>query len=212
MTLWAVAHQAPLSPVHGIFLARILEWVAFSFSRGSSLPRDWTQVSCIAGRFFTHWATKEAAVPMALTVILDHFHSTFVSGLWVLMGFWGFQGSWMQNLPVWAAAGMWRLGPVGRVLHRHISLLKSSFLDVHNPRGHHVHGFIYGFVLFKKSLMQKTPSCIKRKDIIVGWASHWQLKSLSSHLIHIQICLMPFEWVMVSFSSSLKMKVIIQPN
>ena len=45
--------------VHGILQARILEWVAFSFSRGSSQPRDWTQVSSIAGRFFTHWATKE---------------------------------------------------------------------------------------------------------------------------------------------------------
>ena len=38
--------------VHGIFQARILEWVAFPFSRGSPQPRDQTQVSCIAGRFF----------------------------------------------------------------------------------------------------------------------------------------------------------------
>ena len=45
---------------HGIFQARILEWVAFPFSRGSSQPRDWTQVSCIAGGFFTSWATREA--------------------------------------------------------------------------------------------------------------------------------------------------------
>jgi len=39
--------------VHGILQARILEWVAFSFSRGSSQPRDGTQVSQIADRFFT---------------------------------------------------------------------------------------------------------------------------------------------------------------
>ena len=39
--------------VHGILQARILEWVAFPFSKGSSQPRDQTQVSCIAGRFFT---------------------------------------------------------------------------------------------------------------------------------------------------------------
>ena len=39
--------------VHGIFQARILEWVAFPFSRGSSQPRDRTWVSCIAGGFFT---------------------------------------------------------------------------------------------------------------------------------------------------------------
>ena len=39
--------------VHGILQARIPEWGAFPFSRGSSQPRDQTQVSCIAGRFFT---------------------------------------------------------------------------------------------------------------------------------------------------------------
>ena len=44
----------------GILQARILEWVAFPFSRGPSQPRDRTQVSCIAGRFFTSWATREA--------------------------------------------------------------------------------------------------------------------------------------------------------
>ena len=38
----------------------ILEWVAYPFSRGSSLPRNWTGVSCIAGGFFTSWATREA--------------------------------------------------------------------------------------------------------------------------------------------------------
>ena len=46
--------------VHGIFQARILEWVAFPFSRWSSQPRDGTQVSHIAGGFFTSWATREA--------------------------------------------------------------------------------------------------------------------------------------------------------
>ena len=46
--------------VHGILQARILEWVAFPFSRGCSQPRDWIQVSCIAGGFFTSWATTEA--------------------------------------------------------------------------------------------------------------------------------------------------------
>ena len=45
---------------HGILQARTLEWVAFSFTRGSSQPRDWTQVSSIAARFFTSWATREA--------------------------------------------------------------------------------------------------------------------------------------------------------
>ena len=49
----------PGSSVHGIFQAWILEQVAISFSRGSSQPRDRTQVSCIAGRHFTVWATRE---------------------------------------------------------------------------------------------------------------------------------------------------------
>ena len=46
--------------VHGFLQPRILEWVAFPFSRVSSKPRDWTQVSCIAGRFFSSWATRDA--------------------------------------------------------------------------------------------------------------------------------------------------------
>ena len=50
----------PGSPVHGILQARILEWVAVSFSRGYPQPRDQTQVPYIAGRFFTILATREA--------------------------------------------------------------------------------------------------------------------------------------------------------
>ena len=46
--------------VHGILQARILEWVAIPFSRGSSQPRDQTQVSSIVGGLFTSWATREA--------------------------------------------------------------------------------------------------------------------------------------------------------
>ena len=46
--------------VNGILQSRILEWISFPFSRGFSQPRDWTQVSCIAGRLFTSWATREA--------------------------------------------------------------------------------------------------------------------------------------------------------
>ena len=50
----------PGSPFPGILQARILEWFAISFSRRSSWPRDWTQFSYTAGRFFTNWATREA--------------------------------------------------------------------------------------------------------------------------------------------------------
>ena len=57
-TLWTLTCQAPLSM--GILQARILDWVAMSPSRGSCQPRDWTQVSRIAGGFFTIWASREA--------------------------------------------------------------------------------------------------------------------------------------------------------
>ena len=46
--------------VHGILQTRILEWVAYLFSSGSSRPRNWTGISCIAGRFSTNWAIREA--------------------------------------------------------------------------------------------------------------------------------------------------------
>ena len=50
----------PGSSVHGILQVRILESIAISFSRGSSQLRNQTQVSCIAGSFFTNWAMREA--------------------------------------------------------------------------------------------------------------------------------------------------------
>ena len=58
----------PGSSIHGILQARILEWVAISFSKGSSRPRDWTWVSCLVGRRFNLWATREA--PHASKVML----------------------------------------------------------------------------------------------------------------------------------------------
>ena len=58
--LFVTLCSPPGSPVHGILQARVLEWIAISFSRASSRPRDWTQFSCIAGRRFNLWATREA--------------------------------------------------------------------------------------------------------------------------------------------------------
>ena len=69
-TPWTVACR---SSVHGILQARILEWVAISSSRGSSQPRDQTQVSCIAGRFFTIWANREALVYWSVLVNIWSF-------------------------------------------------------------------------------------------------------------------------------------------
>ena len=58
----------PGSSVLGIFQARILEWITISFSKGSSQPRGQTLVSCIAGRVFTVWATKETPKQMVYII------------------------------------------------------------------------------------------------------------------------------------------------
>ena len=58
--VWLCSHMG--YPVHGILQARILEWVAFPFSRGSSQPRDQIQVFCIEGGFSTSWFTRKALV------------------------------------------------------------------------------------------------------------------------------------------------------
>ena len=77
--------------LNGIHQARVLEWVAFPFSRGSSQPRDWTQVSCIVGRFFTSWTTREALSPEGPQTVskwwkkrstLEKNHKTKLSSLW----------------------------------------------------------------------------------------------------------------------------------
>ena len=65
----------PGSSVHGILQSRILEWVAIPFSRGSSQPRDWTQVSHIAGGFFAIWATREAPTNIIYSVIYTYIFS-----------------------------------------------------------------------------------------------------------------------------------------
>ena len=77
------------SSVHGIFQARILEWVAISFSRGSSNTREWTWVSRIAGRFFTIWATREAHMSHIIeqwTSYLNSRHTATSSGRFVYLG------------------------------------------------------------------------------------------------------------------------------
>ena len=63
----------PGSSIHGIFQARVLEWVAISFSRGSSQPEDRTQVSHIAGRRFAVWATRES---LFLSTDWNSFHTS----------------------------------------------------------------------------------------------------------------------------------------
>ena len=67
--------------VYGIFQARILEWVAYPFSRVSSWTRDRTQVSYIAGGCFTIWATREAHIYINICIYI-----TLI--LWLRANFW----------------------------------------------------------------------------------------------------------------------------
>ena len=59
-TLWDLRSCSPLgSSICGILWTRILEWVAFPFSKGSFIPRDWSQVACALGRFFIAWTNRK---------------------------------------------------------------------------------------------------------------------------------------------------------
>ena len=69
----------PGSSVHGILHARILEWVAMPSFRGLSQPRDQTQVSHIAGGFFTVWATREGTLHWYFILIFLHWYSILIS-------------------------------------------------------------------------------------------------------------------------------------
>ena len=66
--------SSPASSIHGILQARIVEWVAIPFSRGSSQPRDQTRVSHNAGIFFTVWATREARLQWYNIIIQLYFN------------------------------------------------------------------------------------------------------------------------------------------
>ena len=79
LTLWDTTDCSPPgSSVHRILQARILEWVAISFSRGSSQTRDGTQDSCIASRFFAIWVTREA---LAISLLLYSLFYSSIKGL-----------------------------------------------------------------------------------------------------------------------------------
>ena len=86
----------PGSSVHGIFQARVLEWVAISFSRGSSQPRARTRVSRSVGRHFTVWATREA-----------------LKNLQVLLKLYTHQFSCSNGLIVWPLLNLLSLCSVG---------------------------------------------------------------------------------------------------
>ena len=104
--------------VHGILQARILEWVAYPFSRGSSQPRNWIRVSCIAGQFFTNWVIRK---PFSL-------HST-----WYYLGF-----SSVQSLSrVWLFATPWTTAHQASLsITNSWSLLKLTSIESVMPSNH----------------------------------------------------------------------------
>ena len=71
-----IDYSPPGSSIHGILQARILEWVAMPFSRGSFQPRDRTQVSCITGGFFYHLSHQGSPVSSITCVV-----TLFLSGV-----------------------------------------------------------------------------------------------------------------------------------
>ena len=119
--------------VHEILQSRILEWVAVPFSRGSSRPRDWTQVSHIAGVSLTSeppgspilcilevlcWVAPSlwysVIISLGITAILRHFYNSVLNFLWV---------------------GKWSLEPVIVLTNTvFMRLLRSIFIIVHNSR------------------------------------------------------------------------------
>ena len=85
-----------LSPwIPWILQARILEWVAYPFSRGSSQSRNWTRVSCMGGGFFTNWAIREAKnLTLVVCFLLplkrerkDVWHLQPISSIWRPLAF-----------------------------------------------------------------------------------------------------------------------------
>ena len=91
MLRFPVNRSPPDAPVHGISQTRILDWIVILFSRESSQPRDWSQVSYIAGRFFTIWATRKAQFPRRQGRPLSAPTRTFLAIGWIfwLLGYLG---------------------------------------------------------------------------------------------------------------------------
>ena len=88
-SLWPMDCSPPSSSAHGILQVRILEWVAISFSRRSSQPRDWTRIPHTAGGFFTVWTTREAQEYWSVCVcvcVWNHFsHVQLFTTLWTIV-------------------------------------------------------------------------------------------------------------------------------
>ena len=92
-------HSPPGSSVHGVLWARILEWVVIPLSRESFQPRDRTQVSCIAGRFFTIWTTRKVLLWMSLMQSFEGLNETKGGGRSNLL-FFPWLTTWVETFHI----------------------------------------------------------------------------------------------------------------
>ena len=118
--LWDPMDCSPLgSSVHGILQARILEWVAIPFSRGASWPRNRTWGSCITGKFFTIWATREAKgeKKRLQDQNWDKFVEANFASMWKCFLTKEMSGLWGRRPGELASGWSWGSGP--RVAGRH---------------------------------------------------------------------------------------------
>ena len=126
LTLWDPMDDSPPGSAHGILQARILEWVAILFSSGCSWLRNQTQVSCIAGRFFTIWTTTEALIVDG-TVQIQRKKSSFLT--------WGNLSCFLQSFFDWLDEShphLWMAICFTQCLliYMLISFLKITFMEI----------------------------------------------------------------------------------
>ena len=124
-------YSPPGSSVHGILQTRKLEWVAMPSFRRPSQPRDWTQVSCTAGGFFTVWATREA---LCVHVYMQFFWTVWesVANLYhLILQFWfnfnmfheyQFHGTIFPEAVAYQAVSVEETVSLGRVVSCHSTL------------------------------------------------------------------------------------------
>ena len=113
------------SSVYGILQARILEWIAIPYSRASSWPRGRTRVSCIAGRFFTAWVTREVLFPDSSYRILERNVNTPFLYMYIYIWGRGYPYYWNLRLSLPKPYGLrkikWKRGASHaqvRVMHK----------------------------------------------------------------------------------------------
>ena len=118
--------SSPGCSVPGILQARILEWVAISFPRGSSQPRDGTRASHIAGRLFTIWATREALIrELQINTVRYHYTAVRMSKIQTLASlcWWGCGATWVFVHCLWEYKMVQSLWKILQQFHTELNLL-----------------------------------------------------------------------------------------